>query len=119
MHCAHKAATLIILLAVGGCSANSMPAFLKAEKRPTDNIEIVEGQPKHKYKAVKELSVSLKKGNPQYAYVGKLDVADEMKRQALALGANAVIDVKYEDQFWSWTDWGTVSGTGLAVKYID
>jgi hypothetical protein len=115
----YRNGALLLLLAVGGCSANSTPAFLKAEKRPTDNIEIVEGQPKRKYKPVKELSVSLKKGNPQYAYVGKLDVADEMKRQALALGANAVINVKYQDQFWSWTDWGTVSGTGLAVKYVD
>lgn len=119
MHCAHKAATLIVLLAVGGCSANSMPAFLKAEKTAADNIEVIEGPPTRKYKAVKELSVSLKKGNPQYAYVGTLDVAKEMKQQALVLGANAVINVKYQDQFWSWTDWGTVSGTGLAVKYID
>lgn len=119
MHCAHKVAALIVLFAVTGCSANSSPAFLKVEKTAANNVEIIEGPPTRKYKAVKELSVSLKKGNPQYAYVGKLDVAKEMKEQALALGANAVVDVKYQDQFWSWTDWGTVSGTGLAVKYID
>ncbi|MBA2125878.1 hypothetical protein DLM45_06530 [Hyphomicrobium methylovorum] len=112
----YKTTALILMLAFGGCSANSTPDFLK---KPEDSVEAIEGQPTRKYKAIKELSVYRKRGHPQYAYVGKFDVARVMKRQALELGANAVINVKYQEEPLSFWSYGSITGTGLAVKYID
>lgn len=85
----------------------------------SDRIQIVEGGTSRKYKAIKQLSVSMKKGNPQYAYTDSNNVRWELQRQALNLGADAVVDVKYHDEPMGLFDWGSVSGTGLAVKYLN
>jgi uncharacterized protein YbjQ (UPF0145 family) len=104
---------LAVFLSVGCASLASIG------QTAADKIQIVEGSPSRKYKVIKSLAVSIKKGHPHYAYADSNSVRWEMQRQALGLGADAVINVKYHDEPMGLVDWGRVSGTGLAVKYLE
>jgi len=108
----YLAAAGLASILLGGCAG-----LASLGETPADRIQIVEGGTSRKYSVIKPLSVSIKKGHPQYAYADSNDVRREMQRQALSLGADAVINVKYNDVPMGMFDWGSVSGTGLAVKY--
>lgn len=107
---------------LGGCAG-----LASVSQAPTDKIQLIEGSTARKYKVIKELSVYMKKGNPQYSYTGIGNVQLELKRQALNLGADAVINVQYHDEQMSFFgngflwggSWGSVSGKGLAVKFLN
>ncbi|CAA2139713.1 heavy metal-binding domain-containing protein [Hyphomicrobium sp. ghe19] len=108
------AATGLVVFLSAGCAG-----LASIGQTAADKIQIVEGSPSRKYKVIKALAVSIKKGHPQYAYADSNNVRWEMQKQALALGADAVINVKYDDAPMGLWDWGSVSGTGLAVKYLE
>jgi hypothetical protein len=112
----------LAVIFLGGCAG-----LASLSQSPADKVQIIEGSTSRKYKVIKELSVYMEKGNPQYYYVGIGNVELEMKRQALSVGADAVINVRYHDEpmsffgkgFLGAGSWGSVSGKGLAVKFLN
>jgi hypothetical protein len=109
-------AAMASAVTIAGCSKSGMDGFLSF---PRDKIQIVNGDTPRKYRVVKALSVDLKKGPPQYGgYRGPSDIDVAFKEEALSLGADAVIKVTYHDVPMSFFDWGSISGTGVAVKFV-
>lgn len=104
----------LVSSALEGCAG--LAAF---GQTAADRIQVVEGGTSRKYKIIRNLQVTVKKGHPQYAYADSNNVKWELQRQALALGADAVINVSYRDEPMSLFSWGSVNGSGTAIKYIN
>lgn len=113
---------LAALMVVSLSPANANPfwsdEFLIGQFNKYNDIQIHAGGVKRKHKVLQKLEVDLQKGAPQYGgYRGVTDVMRVMARQAEALGAHAIKQFKYVDVPISLLSYGSISGTGVAIRY--
>lgn len=67
------------------------------------------------YRVLGEIMVKLTRWTPLERKYGREDVDQRLREKALALGANAIVNVRYEQKDESWTNAGSIEGRGLAV----
>lgn len=106
---------------VAGCGpVPTTEADFLALSNKNRKVQIFKGEPPRGYVALGPLQVKLQRGHPQCCYRHVMDAMHALQRDAEALGADAVINAKFEDYTpsgFSLEGWGHVAGSGIAVKY--
>ena len=110
--------TLFTAIPASGKNMFWSDEFIIGQFNKYNDIQVHVTGVKQRYKVLQTLEVDLQKGAPQYGgYRGLTDVLQVMSRQAEALGAHAIIRFKYVDVPMSLLSWGSISGTGVAIRY--
>jgi hypothetical protein len=117
-------ATLALALATtAGCAAYRVESNIEenpapaAATAPAGQITISEGSlPGRKYSEIGPVEVSVKKLTVFHADPTKEQANEALIEKARLLGANAVINVKYESGV-GLTTWGYMDAKGTAVKF--
>jgi len=110
------------ILFFSGCSSWSTSSVDKKENtkyQPTkpDLIKIYQGDLEKKYESLGEVSVSVHKTTLFHPDPTRELVDQKLKENAAQLGADAVINVKYGTVSVSLWSYGTLEGSGKAIKF--
>ena len=113
-------ATSVSTLIISGCSTYRASSNVKVPESTTTqkntNVLVTEGSmPSDKYTAISPLKVSVKKLTLFDKDPTKEMANEELKKSAKAIGADAVINVKYKSGV-GFTTWGYIDANGLGVK---
>ncbi len=82
---------------------------------PSTDVRILSTPPDGDYRVLGEIMVKLTRWTPLERKYGREDVDQRLREKASALGANAIVNVRYEQKDESWTNAGSIEATGLAV----
>ena len=95
-------------------------AAAKEEKKvvlPKDVVVSEAASVDRAYKVVEDISVTIKNKSFFRSDAAQLAAKEALQEKASALGADAVINVKYEKPGLSPSTWGSFGATGQAVSY--
>lgn len=119
---------LIAALNLGGCASTWSSAQVeRAELRQTSeapatgkkDIVISEGDiTDRKYQSLGDLSVTVNKTTIFHADPTREMVVEKLRDEAVKLGADAVIFVRYGSVGVSMLSWGSLDGKGRAIKFV-
>ena len=82
----------------------------------SENIEIFEGEPNKNYTNIKVVKITIKRLTVFDTAPSKEEIFTRLKRQALSLGADAIINIKYDYGF-GFINWGYINVKGICVKF--
>ena len=107
----------VILSACVSSDFQSVDDWLKTYNARGE-IKIHRSGVSRQYTALGRVETELQKGAPQYGgHRGIGDVIGILRRQAAELGADAIIHFKFSEERASAFSWGSISGSGTAIKY--
>jgi len=115
---------LLIVATLSGCSAYRTSSSISAEHPETPlpastRVLVREsGLPDKKYKEIGEIDVSVKKLTIFHADPTKEQANEVLRETARSIGADAVINVKYDSGMGLFT-WGYMDAEGLCVKLLE
>lgn len=113
-----KFITLILLLAIQGCAYRTSENS-SVEQASSNNVVISESHIKgKKYISVGPISVEIKKSTIFNADPTEEMVNDLLRKKAKQMGADAVINVRYDSGMGLLT-WGYIEATGIAVRFVN
>lgn len=78
-------------------------------------IRILSAPPAGDYQALSEIAVKLTRWSPIERKYTREDIDQRLREKAMALGANAIVNVQYVEKGDSWTNAGSIEGKGLAI----
>lgn len=81
----------------------------------TRNIRLLPGSPAGQYRTLSEVSVKLTRWTPLERKYTREDVDQRLREQAMALGANAVMNVRYDQKDRTLATDGYIEGRGVAI----
>ena len=90
-----------------------------AAAKPSDpaRVTLTEGDASRKYHSLGDIAVTVNKTTVFNADPTREDVNQKLKEKAAELGADAVIFVRYGQGGISMMSWGSLEGSGRAIKY--
>lgn len=82
---------------------------------PLNEPALISTEPDFYYKVIGEIEESLEASTIFHETPTVVKINQHLRKKAIALGADAVINVRYERGM-SWTSWRRLTASGTAVK---
>jgi ABC-type Fe3+-hydroxamate transport system substrate-binding protein len=130
MHILVRGAVCLIVLGVAACGTRTESSItpatpgpgttsaVTAAPKPPDQVVVTEGDITDRpYRSLGDIDVTVKKWTIFDADPTREQVAKALKEKAAAMGADAVVLVRYGTVGVGFTSWGQMDGQGRAVAF--
>jgi uncharacterized protein YbjQ (UPF0145 family) len=122
------AAVLSVALVMGGCatwstsnvspSGDGTQASVSGPRKPASQIVITENDiTNRKYRSLGDIDVTVNKTTIFNEDPTRAHVDEQLREKAAAMGADAVVMVRYGTAGVGFMSWGSIDGKGRAVQF--